>query len=214
MSTAIKEVVDERPMVQGVDNVWPDTVEGIAHLAFVTDDMAATMEFWTTVLKMQLVAAKRVPTGLDADAAERGEPPYSWVRHYFFSMGKDQMVAFFEYPKEENIPQSNRDHLAAMQHVAFHVRPERFEAMCEHVKSCGVSVKGPMVIGKFTQAFYFFDNNGIRLEINTYRSDSPRKGNVGPCLNNRAEAEKELKTMFDEPAKVEYWLSQMPLDKR
>jgi catechol 2,3-dioxygenase-like lactoylglutathione lyase family enzyme len=214
MSTAIREVIDKRRMMEGVDNVWPDMVEGIAHLAFVTDDMEATMEFWTTVMKMQLVAAKRVPTGLDEDAAERGEPPFSWVRHYFFSMGKDQMVAFFEYPKEANVPKSDRDHIGGMQHVAFRVPAERFDAMCDHVKSCGISVKGPMAVGKFTKAFYFFDNNGLRLEINTYRDDSPRKGNVGPCLNNRDEAEKELKTMFDDPEKVRYWLDRMPLDNR
>lgn len=213
MSTSIKERADERHSLDGIRNLWPDTVEGIAHLAFVTDDMAATMAFWTRVMKMQLVAAKRVPTGLDDDAADRGEPPYSWVRHYFFSMGKDQMVAFFEYPKEDNIQYVDRDHLGGMQHVAFHVRPEQFDDMCDHVKSCDIKVMGPMAIGKYTKAFYFFDNNGIRLEINTYRDDAPRKGNVGPALNKEADARKELETLFDDPAEVDFWIGQMPFDK-
>ena len=85
---------------------------------------------------------------------------------------KDQMVAFFEYPKEDDIQYVDRDHLGGMQHVAFHVRPEQFDDMCDHVKSCDIKVMGPMVIGKYTKAFYFFDNNGIRLEINTYRDDA------------------------------------------
>jgi len=212
MSTIAKQPVDGRPALEGVENVWPDHVEGIAHLALVTDDMAATMEFWTRVVKMQLVAVKRVPTGLDADAADRGEPPYSYVRHYFFNMGKDQTVAFFEYPTEENIEKCNRDHLGAMQHVAFHLPPDRFDEMCAHVRSCGVEVRGPMAIGKFTKAFYFFDSNGIRLEMNTYRDDALRRGVVGPALTTEAEARSELETLFDDPETVERWLKQMPFE--
>ena len=34
---------------------------GIDHLAFVTDDLPATMDFYTRVLGMQLVHVRRVP---------------------------------------------------------------------------------------------------------------------------------------------------------
>ena len=50
--------------------------------------------------------------------AERGNPPYGKIRHYFFDMGNDGLLAFFEYPK--GVAQSDRDALGGMQHVAFH----------------------------------------------------------------------------------------------
>jgi hypothetical protein len=34
---------------------------GIDHLAFVTDDLPATMDFYTRVLQMRLVHVRRVP---------------------------------------------------------------------------------------------------------------------------------------------------------
>lgn len=209
MSTTI----DQRKTVEDVENLWADMSQGIAHLAFVTDDMAATMEFWTKVMKMQLVAVKRIPSDLDAAAADRGEPPHPHVRHYFFNMGKDQMVAFFEYPKDAKIPTADRDHLGGMQHVAFHLHPDRFHEMCKHVQSCGLDVRGPVPIGECTQAFYFYDNNGMRIEFNTYRDDSPRAGNVGPALNTREDARAELGSLLDDPAEVESWLTKMPFEK-
>lgn len=67
-------------------------MRGIDHLAFVTDDLPATMDFYTRVLQMQLVHVRRVPFERD-----RGQPPYENLRHYFFNMGHDQLLAFFEY---------------------------------------------------------------------------------------------------------------------
>ena len=65
---------------------------GVDHLALVTDDMPATMDFYTRVLGMQLVHVRRVPF-----APNRGQPPYDDLRHYFFNMGGDQLLAFFAY---------------------------------------------------------------------------------------------------------------------
>ena len=65
-------------------------MRGIDHLAFVTDDLPATMDFYTRVLGMQLVHVRRVPFEQD-----RGQPPYDNLRHYFFNMGNDTLLAFF-----------------------------------------------------------------------------------------------------------------------
>ena len=75
---------------------------GIDHLAFVTDDLPATMDFYRRVLGMQLVHVRRVPFERD-----RGQPPYDNLRHYFFSMGNDSLLAFFEFPK--GLAKQNRD---------------------------------------------------------------------------------------------------------
>jgi catechol 2,3-dioxygenase-like lactoylglutathione lyase family enzyme len=96
---------------------------------------------------------------------DRGQPPYDNLRHYFFDMGNDSLFAIFEYPK--GLPRQNRDHVGGMQHVAFHVPPERFDALIARVKAQGVDVIGPVPLGGRFWSAYFYDNNGIRLELAT-----------------------------------------------
>ncbi len=181
----------------------PVRTRGIDHLALVTDDLPATMDFYTRVLGMQLVHVRRVPFERD-----RGQPPYENLRHYFFNMGNDTLLAFFEYPK--GLPRANRDLPGGMQHVAFHVPAERFDAMVAHVKSCGVQVIGPLPLGGRFWSAYFYDPNGIRLEIATSRAPSD-EGVVESVLQTAEEARAELATLFSDPVQVERWLAHMPL---
>jgi catechol 2,3-dioxygenase-like lactoylglutathione lyase family enzyme len=176
---------------------------GIDHLAFVTDDLPATMDFYTRVLGMRLVHVRRVPYERD-----RGQPPYENLRHYFFDIGGDSLLAFFEYP--QGLPRSNRDLPGAMQHVAFHVPLDRFDAMIDHVKSCGVPVVGPLPLGGRFWSAYVFDPNGIRLELATSLA-SADLGVVGSVVQTEAEARAELTTLFADPTLVETWLRRMPL---
>ncbi len=176
---------------------------GVDHLALVTDDMAGTMDFYTRVLKMQLVHVRRVPY-----AANRGQPPYDDLRHYFFNMGGDQLLAFFEYPKD--VPRGDRDRLGMMQHIAFFVAREEMDPLVEHIRSCGVDVGGPMSLGGRFWSAYMFDPNGIRLELAT--SLAPAEvGIVGSARQTEEEARTELETLFDDPAAVDRWLAEMPL---
>ncbi|HSR08321.1 MAG TPA: VOC family protein [Bryobacteraceae bacterium] len=176
---------------------------GIDHLAFVTDDLPGTMDFYTRVLQLQLVHVRRVPFERD-----RGQPPYDNLRHYFFDMGNDTLLAFFEYPK--GLARQNRDLPGGMQHIAFHVPRERFDRMVEHVKSCGVSVVGPVPLGGRFWSAYFYDPNGIRLELATSLADE-RLTIVDSVLQTEEEARAELETLFDDPKVVEAWLRKMPL---
>ena len=61
--------------------------------------MKATIDFYVEVLGMPLVHAMKVPPGLGTGPGNRGNPPYERVRHYFFDMGNDSLLAFFEIPK-------------------------------------------------------------------------------------------------------------------
>jgi len=176
---------------------------GIDHLAFVTDDLPGTMDFYTRVLQLQLVHVRRVPFEQD-----RGQPPYDNLRHYFFDMGNDTLLAFFEYPK--GLARQNRDLPGGMQHIAFHVPRERFDKMVEHVKSCGVAVVGPVPLGGRFWSAYFYDPNGIRLELATSLADE-RLTIVESVLQTEEEARAELETLFDDPKAVEAWLHKMPL---
>ena len=71
------------------------TPRGVHHLALCTDDMKATIDFYVEVLGMPLVHAMKVPPGLGTGPGNRGNPPYEQVRHYFFDMGNDSLLAFF-----------------------------------------------------------------------------------------------------------------------
>jgi catechol 2,3-dioxygenase-like lactoylglutathione lyase family enzyme len=98
---------------------------GVHHLALCTDDMKATVDFYVDVLGMPLVHAMKVPPGLGTGPGNRGNPPYEEVRHYFFDMGHDSLLAFFEIPKGKE-PVGNRNAIGGMQHCAFTVTATRF----------------------------------------------------------------------------------------
>ena len=87
---------------------------------------------------------------------------------------------------------------------------ERFDAMIEHVRSCGVNVIGPVPLGGRFWSAYFYDPNGIRLEIATSRAPA-EQGVVESVLQSEEEARAELATLFDDPAEIERWLARMPL---
>jgi catechol 2,3-dioxygenase-like lactoylglutathione lyase family enzyme len=176
---------------------------GIDHLAIVTDDMPTALDFYTRVMGFQLVHARRVPF-----EADRWQPPYDNLRHYFFDMGNDSLFAVFEYPK--GLARQVRDHVGGMQHVAFHVPPEKFDAMIERVKGCGVHVIGPVPLGGRFWSAYFLDPFGIRLEFATDRSGSGRSV-IESVRQTEAEARAELETLFSDPREVEKWLRNMPL---
>src|SRR5262249_8905549 len=72
---------------------------GVHHLALNTDDMKMTVDFYVGVLGMRLVHAMKVPPGLGTGPGTRGNPPFEEIRHYFFDMGRDGLLAFFEMPK-------------------------------------------------------------------------------------------------------------------
>ena len=179
------------------------SLRGIDHLAFVTDDLPLTMDFYTRVLQMQLVHVRRVPFEQD-----RGQPPYDNLRHYFFDMGHDQLLAFFEYPK--GLEKQDRDRPGGMQHVAFHVTPEKFDTLVEHVRSCDVNVIGPVALGGRFWSAYFYDPNGIRLELATSRLQT-NEGVIESVRQTEEEARPELETLFSDQKEIQSWLDRMPL---
>lgn len=195
--------VAEKSMATSSLKLNPAPVRGIDHLAFVTDDMPATMDFYTRILGMQLVHVRRVPFERD-----RGQPPYDNLRHYFFNMGNDTLLAFFEYPK--GLARQNRDLPGGMQHIAFHVPRAQFDPLIERVKEAGINVIGPVPLGGRFWSAYFYDNNGIRLEFATSLADESLSV-VESVLQSEREASEELSTLFDDPKVVKNWLRKMPL---
>jgi catechol 2,3-dioxygenase-like lactoylglutathione lyase family enzyme len=181
-------------------------LQGVDHLALVTDDMKKTIEFYTEVLGFTLVHVRRIPY-----APDRGQPPYDNCRHYFFDMGNQSLLAFFEYPKDA--PRGNRDALGGMQHVAFHADRATFERAQTALRAGGVDFVGPFHLGGRFYSIYFFDPNRIRLEITTDVTQ-PDYDVITSVYQTEAEAREELESLYDSPEEVRRILEKMPLTDR
>lgn len=146
---------------------------GVYHLALCTEDMRATVDFYVDVLGMPLVHAMKVPPGLGAGPGNRGNPPYEAVRHYFFDMGNDSLLAFFEIPKGKE-PAGNRNAIGAMQHCAFTVTAARFREIEARLKACGIDYIGPIPQLPGLLGIYFYDPSGTG-------SNSPASPRTARC---------------------------------
>lgn len=126
---------------------------GVNHLAMVTADMDMTIRFWRDLLGMRLVV------GL-------GRKGY---RHYFFEISKTDMIAFFEWPNVEKIP--DKDHgvpvtgPAAFDHVSIGV--DTIDDLVEikgRLAAAGQWVSEIIDHG-FIHSIYAFDPNHIPIEF-------------------------------------------------
>ncbi len=179
------------------------TTRGVHHLALCTDDMKMTIDFYVDVVGMPLVHAMKVPAGLGTGAGNRGNPPYENLRHYFFDMGNDSLLAFFEIPKGKE-PAHNRNAIGAMQHCAFTVTAERFKEIEDRLKKNGISYIGPIRQLPRLWGIYFFDPNGIRLEV----ACEPARGDDQTVLEaveqTKTEMSDELRTL---PGASKEWIA-------
>ena len=180
---------------------------GVHHLALNTDDMKMTLDFYFGVLGMPLVHALKVPPGLGTGPANRGNPPFENLRHYFLDAGGDSLVAFFEIPKGAK-PRGDRDAIGTMQHVSFAVSQEKFEQVRQRLARADLPYLGPINVGCDTWSIYFFDPNGIRLEFSHQRQAEPRV--VERWQQTKAEALAELKTLSDDKTWLETLVAHLP----
>jgi catechol 2,3-dioxygenase-like lactoylglutathione lyase family enzyme len=182
---------------------------GVHHLALNTDDMKMTVDFYVNVIGMPLIHAMRVPPGVGVGPGNRGNPPFENIRHYFFDMGNDSLLAFFELPKGAKQP-GDRNAVAAMQHVAFAVTAENADRIRERLTARGIAYQGPVEALPGLFSTYFFDPNGIRLEMATQPDDGDDIRIIRGVKQTRAEALTELRSLDANPA----WLAHVtaPLD--
>jgi len=167
---------------------------GVHHLALNTDDMRSTVDFYTRVVGMPLVHAMKVPPGLGKGPGNRGNPPYEEIRHYFFDMGNDSLLAFFEIPRGAE-PKVKRDAIGGMQHVAFAVTPKVFAALQKRLAAANVAVDGPIDVLPGLVSIYFYDPNGIRLEACCQPAALEKQRVVGSVAQRAAIARSELESI-------------------
>jgi catechol 2,3-dioxygenase-like lactoylglutathione lyase family enzyme len=142
---------DERPR-------W----RGINHLALVTPDMDATVRFYHGVLGMRVVAS-----------LSNGP-----MRHYFFEIGAQNTVAFFEWDgadvdtesvtKPAGIPPSFP---TQFDHISFNLPDEQALVNLQaRLTDHAVEVTSIVDHG-FMRSVYFTDPNGIALEASFWVID-------------------------------------------
>lgn len=131
------------------------------HAAWVTPDAAATTDFYTRIMGMELAS-----TVLDDSVPSTGDAiPYF---HIFFRMGDGSTLAFFEAPGVPPPSKSSHPAYDIFNHIALQAK-DRAEVLKWHewLKSQGVDVIGPTDHKGLILSIYFHDPAGIRLEITT-----------------------------------------------
>ena len=134
---------------------------GINHLALVTSDMDATVRFYHGVLGARLVATIGTAS----------------FRHYFFEVGAQNTIAFFEYAgadlrrfaKPAGVPDGRA---IQFDHLSLNLPDERaLESLRARLKEAGCEVTDVVDHG-IMRSIYFTDPNGIALEASWWVDDA------------------------------------------
>jgi len=139
-------------------------IRKLYHFAYPCRDAEETRQFYEDLLGLPLVHCMQV----EAVPSSGDKGPYA---HIFFEMGDGSYIAFFDLGKgEAPLPSPNTP--SWVQHLALEVDTiEEVEAYRGKLESAGVEVRG-LVDHEFIRSIYFFDPNGLRLEITT-RTEEP-----------------------------------------
>jgi catechol 2,3-dioxygenase-like lactoylglutathione lyase family enzyme len=163
-------------------------IRGVNHIALVSSDMARTIDFYSGVLGMPLVKTLNIPGG---------------GQHFFFDIGNGDSLAFFWFAgAPEGIPGVSlspmlpgdgdiRTAHGSMNHLAFDVPLERFEAYRNKLVDKGVAVSPIMDHddsestvakvfhpGVFVRSFYFRGPDGELLEFASWTRTMGQPGDV------------------------------------
>jgi catechol 2,3-dioxygenase-like lactoylglutathione lyase family enzyme len=151
-------------------------LRGINHLALVCRDMERTVDFYGNVLGMPLIKTIELPFGMG--------------QHFFFDVGNGDSLAFFWFPdapepapgiaSPRTLPGGDglTTAIASMNHVAFDVPAEKIDGYLAKLRAKGIEAADIMNHddselgvtkepheGTFVRSIYFFDPDGILLEL-------------------------------------------------
>lgn len=151
----------ERPARLGSAAERGLTPRMLNHAAWVTHDVAATADFYTRILGMELAS-----TILDDRVPSTGDDfPYF---HIFFRMRDGSTIAFFECTDLPPRPAPSHPAYPVLDHFAMQVDgPEELARWCDWLRANNVSFLGPIDHKGIIHSIYFHDPNGLRLELTT-----------------------------------------------
>lgn len=139
-------------------------IKGLYHYSYPCRDGEETRHFYEDLLGLPLVncmQSDRVPSTGE-------EKPYA---HFFFEMADGSYMAFFDLG-ENVMPLPSPNTPDWVQHFAMEVDSvDAVMQMKERLNEAGVKTTD-VVDHEFINSIYFFDPNGLRLEI-TARTEAP-----------------------------------------
>ena len=158
-ATQPKERKANRPAPLGGALAQGLTPRMLNHLGYVTHDVAATADFYTRILGMELAS-----TIFDDQVPSTGEDfPYF---HIFFRMADGSTIAFFECTDLPPPAKSTHPAYDTFNHAALQVGSQKeLRRWYDWLKQNGVEVLGPVHHKGIIESIYFHDPNGIRLEL-------------------------------------------------
>ncbi|HWA89370.1 MAG TPA: VOC family protein [Rhizomicrobium sp.] len=161
--------------------------QGVNHLALVSSDMQRTVDFYTGLLGMPLIKTIDLPRGMG--------------QHFFFDLGNGDSLAFFWFPNapkaQPGVASATRGMLpgpsahGSMNHVAINVPADRLDEYYDKLTAKGIECSrvinhddSPMQASlettptTFVRSIYFYDPDGIALELAAWTRELPKEGDV------------------------------------
>lgn len=133
-------------------------IDGLHHIAYRCRDAEETRHFYEDLLGLPLVHVVRQ----DAVPSTGEHCPYV---HLFFELTDRSCVAFFDLGDGKAVepwPDTPR----WVNHLALRVESSaKVDEAKRRLEEAGVPVIGPVSHDGFVHSIYFFDPNGIRLEL-------------------------------------------------
>lgn len=128
------------------------------HTAYVTHDVAATVDFYTRVLRTKLVSS------VIDDAIPSTGDPFPYI-HLFFELQDGSTIAFFESLDLPPAPPAVHPAYDIFNHLALNAGSvAAVDEWAHHLAAEGVNFIGPVEHG-IIYSIYFRDPNGLRLEL-------------------------------------------------
>ncbi|MFB7294108.1 VOC family protein [Actinacidiphila glaucinigra] len=126
------------------------TTLGVHHAAFIARDVEETILFYRDVLGLPLV-----------DLIENRD--YRGSTHFFFDMGGENMLAFFDFPGHPHPDYAET--VGGGHHVALSVTPEVFATVKARLDEQGIAYA--VFPTEVADSMFLADPNGLRIELIT-----------------------------------------------
>ena len=136
LRTAHLKPVGERPA---------SSARGLHHTALISSDVERTIAFYQGVLGFPLT-----------ELIENRD--YSGSSHFFFDIGNQNLLAFFDFPGLDVGPYA--EVLGGLHHVAISVEPDRWREVVARLDEAGVEY-----VIHSRVSVYFRDPDGARIEL-------------------------------------------------
>ncbi len=123
-------------------------VRGVHHIALVCRDVEETIAWYQDFLGFPLV-----------ELVENRD--YAGSSHFFFDIGHQNMLGFFDFPGLESPPWVET--IGAVQHLALSIAPEQFALIKAMLDEAGTDYLGPDRGAQ--DSIYLRDPNGVGIEL-------------------------------------------------